>query len=214
MGPKQKNEPGGTRAPDLQVERDPASSPAEHHMVGPAALKGLAHPLRVQLLTALNDRGSATASQLAAALGESSGSTSYHLRQLHRHGFVEEDPDAGTGRERYWIPRRGGWDLPVFDLLEDTANVAAIDLVLREQLLADQRRQLTAIAQAPHWPAKWRDAMTRHDAVISLNADQTLQLIEELEAVIRRYQKLPAGPGARRVALLLSTLPTEHEVEK
>src|SRR6478609_4808175 len=80
-----------------------SSSP---HVVGPPALKGLAHPLRLKLLAELNARGSATASQLGTALGESSGSTSYHLRQLHRHGFVEEDVEQGTGRERVWIPRR------------------------------------------------------------------------------------------------------------
>jgi len=183
------------------------------HTVGPAALKGLAHPLRVQLLTALNDRGSATASQLTAELGASSGATSYHLRQLHRHGFIEEDPDAGSGRERYWIPRRGGWDLPVLDLAEDSTNAAAIDLVLREQLLADQRRQLAAVAKAPSWPAEWRTAISRHEAVVSLNATQTRAMIDELDAVIRRYQRLAAGPRARRVALLLNTIPTEHEVD-
>lgn len=185
-----------------------------HHTVGPAALKGLAHPLRVQLLVALNDRGSATASQLAAELGESSGATSYHLRQLHRHGFVEEDPDAGSGRERVWIPRRGGWDLPVLDLAQDAANAAAIDLVMREQLLADQRRQLTAMAQAPGWPAEWRNAISRHEAVLSLNAAQARELIDEFDAVIRRYQQRSAGPSARRVAVLLTTIPTEHEVDR
>jgi DNA-binding transcriptional ArsR family regulator len=196
--------------PPDPVPQEPATQ--AHHVVGPAALKGLAHPLRMQLLTALNDRGSATASQLAEALGESSGSTSYHLRQLHRHGFIEEDPQAGSGRERYWMPRRGGWNLPVLDLVQDATNAAAIDLVLREQLRADQDRQLTAVAQAPGWPAEWRDAVSRHEAVLSLNAAQTRQLIDELDAVIRRYQAMTAGPAARRVAVILNTLPTEHQV--
>ena len=52
------------------------------------ALRALAHPLRVQLFSALTSFGPATASALAARLGESSGSTSYHLRQLEKHGFV------------------------------------------------------------------------------------------------------------------------------
>ncbi|WP_051264987.1 ArsR/SmtB family transcription factor [Nakamurella lactea] len=218
---------GDQAPPDLRIvpPSDPASDqgrdqPAadqhqpDQHTVGPAALKGLAHPLRLQLLAALNDRGSATASQLAAALGESSGATSYHLRQLHRHGFVEEDPDAGSGRERYWIPRRGGWDLPVLDLAQDAANAAAIDLVMHEQLVADQRRQLAALASAPGWPAEWRNAISRHEAVLSLDAGQTRRMIDELDAVIRRYLALPPGPGARRVAVLLNTLPTDHEVDR
>src|SRR5690242_18100440 len=66
------------------------------------SLRGLAHPLRMQLLDALRFGGPATASQLAEKLGESSGATSYHLRQLAAHGFVADDPERGKGRERWW----------------------------------------------------------------------------------------------------------------
>ena len=51
------------------------------------SLKALAHPLRVQILDTLSTYGQFTASGLAERLGESSGATSYHLRQLERHGF-------------------------------------------------------------------------------------------------------------------------------
>ena len=66
------------------------------------ALRALAHPLRVRLHAALRAHGPATASMLAERLGESSGATSYHLRVLARHGFVEEDTSRGTARERWW----------------------------------------------------------------------------------------------------------------
>ncbi len=69
------------------------------------SLRGLAHPLRMQLLDALRNNGPATASQLGARLGESSGATSYHLRQLAAHGFVEDAPGtarAGSGGGRRW----------------------------------------------------------------------------------------------------------------
>lgn len=56
----------------------------------------------MQLLDALRQRGPATASQLAQRLGESSGATSYHLRQLAAHGFVEDAPEQGKGWERWW----------------------------------------------------------------------------------------------------------------
>ena len=81
-------------------------------IVDASALKGLAHPLRMAILESLETRGRATASMLAADLGESSGATSYHLRQLFRHGFVEEVPDHGNARERWWRPVTGGWSLP------------------------------------------------------------------------------------------------------
>ena len=67
----------------------------------PAAVRALAHPLRLQLLDLLRFDGPSTATALGRRLGESSGSTSYHLRQLARYGFIEE-PEARGGRERVW----------------------------------------------------------------------------------------------------------------
>ena len=64
------------------------------------ALIALAHPLRVQLRNELRIAGPATASQLARRFGESSGATSYHLRMLARHGFIEPEDGRGTARER------------------------------------------------------------------------------------------------------------------
>ena len=80
-------------------ERTPQERP--QRVLDVVALKALAHPLRTQLWDALM-AGPATASQLAERLGESSGLTSYHLRQLARHGFIEEVPGRGTGREKFW----------------------------------------------------------------------------------------------------------------
>ena len=66
-----------------------------------AAVRALAHPLRLQLLDLLRFEGPSTATLLGRQVGESSGSTSYHLRQLARYGFIEEAPGRG-GRERWW----------------------------------------------------------------------------------------------------------------
>ena len=65
------------------------------------AVRALAHPLRLRLLDELRFGGPATATLLAHRVGESSGATSYHLRQLARHGYVEEAEPRG-GRERWW----------------------------------------------------------------------------------------------------------------
>ena len=77
--------------------------------VEPRTLRGrevraLAHPLRLRMLEALREEP-ATASILARRLNESTGATSYHLRELARHGFIEEEPDRGTARERWWRRR-------------------------------------------------------------------------------------------------------------
>ncbi|MBW8766480.1 MAG: helix-turn-helix transcriptional regulator, partial [Geodermatophilales bacterium] len=66
----------------------------------------------MSLLAALRMDGPSTATHLAERLGESSGSTSYHLRQLAAFGFVEEVPGEGDGRERWWRARHRStrWD--------------------------------------------------------------------------------------------------------
>jgi DNA-binding transcriptional ArsR family regulator len=69
------------------------------------AMRALSHPLRLELLDRLRTDGPATASLLAERIGESSGATSYHLRQLARYGFVEEDVRDAKGRERWWRHR-------------------------------------------------------------------------------------------------------------
>ena len=67
-------------------------------------IRALAHPLRLRLLELLRE-GPSTASILARRLNESTGATSYHLRELHRFGFLDEDSERGRGRERWWRRR-------------------------------------------------------------------------------------------------------------
>ena len=67
----------------------------------PLQLRALSHPVRLRMLGLLRAEGPATATGLATRLGLNSGATSYHLRQLATHGFVEDDDSRGDGRERW-----------------------------------------------------------------------------------------------------------------
>src|SRR5262245_30940248 len=82
----------------------------------------IAHPVRFRIWEVLRE-GPSTASRLARRLGESRGSTSYHLRFLARAGAIEELPDEGTARERWW--RRP--DPMVVAHIEDDAEAREID---------------------------------------------------------------------------------------
>ncbi len=93
------------------------------------SLKALAHPLRVALLHALTTHGAQTATALGQRLGESSGSTSYHLRQLERAGFVREVEGRGTARERWWERAVGEvdvWTPELAAMQEGRAAAAAV----------------------------------------------------------------------------------------
>src|SRR3954453_14900412 len=68
-----------------------------------AALKALAHPLRVQILRTLELRKQERVTGLAQELGERTGAVSYHLRQLARAGLAgggdAHEPEDGVAEE-------------------------------------------------------------------------------------------------------------------
>jgi DNA-binding transcriptional ArsR family regulator len=67
-----------------------------------ALYRTLAHPLRGQILQYLGRHGEANSTALARHLGESTGTTSYHLRKLAELNLIEEIREKSGGRERWW----------------------------------------------------------------------------------------------------------------
>src|ERR1700733_12173886 len=92
----------------------------------PKALRALAHPIRLSLMGLLRTEGPLTATKAAALLGESSASTSFHLRQLAKYGLVEET-GGGKGRERPWRATAMFTNLP--DVAENPELAVAADLL-------------------------------------------------------------------------------------
>src|SRR3984957_6671525 len=78
----------------------------------PKALRALAHPIRLSLMAVLRSQGPLTATRAGELLGESSASTSFHLRQLAKYGLVEE-AGGGHGRERPWLNLQAVSRMPV-----------------------------------------------------------------------------------------------------
>lgn len=173
-------------------------------------LRAFAHPLRMKLLGKLRVDGPATASELGRHLGESSGSTSYHLRQLERFGFVVDDADQPSKRERRW---RAAHDITTWysgDFAGSEAGRAA-DRVIREQQL---RHLLDRVerwqAEQHEWSPEWLDAAGHSDLPLFLRSEDVKTLTDELEAVITRYVENPRpadDPDAAHVSLHLLTIP-------
>ncbi|MFJ3924932.1 ArsR/SmtB family transcription factor [Streptomyces sp. NPDC090022] len=171
------------------------------------SLRGLAHPLRIRLLSALRHHGPATASRLAERLGESSGATSYHLRQLAAHGFVVDAPERGKGRERWW---RAAHDGTLFDenLIHDPdpAVRGAADVFLQQVASIHAQELNRWLGGAQHWPLAWRRGSDLSDFTLRLGPEQALDLIHQLHAVIDSFRdRVPDGvpdgdaPGAEGV---------------
>ncbi|TFV65361.1 UNVERIFIED_ORG: MarR family transcriptional regulator [Bacillus sp. AZ43] len=171
------------------------------------ALKALAHPLRMSLLAALRADGPSTASRLAERLGESSGATSYHLRQLAGFGFVEEVPDEGNGRERWWraLHRSTRWDSEEF--LGRPGGRELVD-ELNDRVVAQQHRMLAAFAaESDRLDDEWRSAASLNDWTLSLSPARARELIDELNDVVQRWRDEREEPGQPKVHVLLDLFP-------
>lgn len=172
------------------------------------ALRALAHPLRVQLFSALTSFGPATASALAARLGESSGATSYHLRQLEKHGFVREDTSRGNGRDRWWERTPGAIELLTPELADSEAGRAAGELVESEFQRLEQERFAAFWRSRYSLEPVWRDAAAIASANLVLTAGELRRFGREFEALVARYRGRDAtDPARRRVDVHLRAFP-------
>ncbi|MCU1440598.1 MAG: hypothetical protein JWP85_1595 [Rhodoglobus sp.] len=175
------------------------------------SLKALAHPLRVEILDTLSTYGQFTASGLAERLGESSGATSYHLRQLERHGFVREVEGKGTGRERWWERVPGGITLSAAGLEDTPAARAATKTVMRQwernrsALLTDfQERGYDELTP------EWLESTTVSTVNLRLTREQLKEVVDlwtkYSDEILDKYRG-QNPPGSRPVQLHFNAFP-------
>ena len=172
------------------------------------SLRGLAHPLRLKMLTMLREDGPATATLLAERLRQSTGVTSYHLRQLAQHGFVVEDPERGAGRERWWKAAHWG-TLLAGEVVRQAPVEAEVYMRAVAALYADRMEHWLS-----EWPAlgdEWEDGATLSDMRFRLTPAEAAALKRELSEVIERYRHdhpdEPGTPGTQRVVLQWQLMP-------
>src|SRR5580693_3173939 len=119
------------------------------------ALRAYAHPVRLKLVALLRTEGPLTATRAGELLGESSGTCSFHLRQLAKYGVVEE-AGGGTGREKPWRATAMFTNLPaVTDSPELAAAAGLVGSALAERYFEHVRRWLDAV---PDEPPEWQEA--------------------------------------------------------
>lgn len=197
----------------------PASfDPARDLMLTPRRLRGLVHPIRVRLLYLLETDGPATASQLARRIGESSGTTSYHLRTLAELGFVEDDPDHGNGRDRWWRAafRRSAFSLRSPDDPGDAETIALSHQYMRLTVDEHYRRMLAMVDSIPE-RADDLPAMgyTFADIAVELTPQEMRALAQEVTAVVHKYRRepgaAPKGGGAERAGFHFQILPADGD---
>jgi DNA-binding transcriptional ArsR family regulator len=161
-----------------------------------------AHPTRFRLFELLAE-GPSTASRLARRLGESSGSTSYHLRMLARAGAIFDDPTLGTRRERWWRRPESFVLIPTDADPEGRAISARMFGILFARDEETRRRFVTReVSAAWHEAAfvgNWFVLLTPQEA-----ADLALELLARVDEV--RARRDPP-PGSDRALVSISVLP-------
>jgi predicted transcriptional regulator len=175
------------------------------------ALRALAHPLRTRLLGQLRLNGPATASQLGRVVDESSGATSYHLRQLAAYGFVEEVEGRGNARERWWRARHRMTSWEASDVLAQDGGIEVQDEMTRQELAGHARVLQAWQSQKASLDPAWTAAASLSDYALRLRPDLARELAQELHAVMSRW--LDAHPadkpadGTDLVGVLIDIVP-------
>lgn len=178
-------------------------------MGGPDVLKALAHPLRQRILEHLHIEGPATSTTLAQALGENTGTLSYHLRQLESAGLIDDIPERASGRERWWRaipnldirrPRRASLapeDAAVLDAFED--QQFADDMELAGRYL-ERRGEFGVWAQGSR-------------SMQHMTVEELQQFHDGYLELLRRFghNVEDAPPDARPIVLRWFALPFEPE---
>jgi hypothetical protein len=183
----------------------------ETRLADPRALRAYAHPVRMKLVGLLRTEGPLTATRAANLLGESSGTCSFHLRQLAKYGLVEE-AGGGTGREKPW---QATTTSTTWDATGGTPEVAAAASLLNTVIAEGYFEQLMRWLEArPNQPAEWQQANWLGDRILWVNAEELDELgrkvLELVDGYFERQLKPELRPpDARLVSYLHLAFPND-----
>jgi DNA-binding transcriptional ArsR family regulator len=174
-------------------------------------MRALAHPARLAILEHLTSTDAvATATEVAEVAGLSPSATSYHLRELAKHGLVEEAPSRGDGRERVWRGALAGFSIDAGH--KPSPDVAAAERELVDQFLArDDERLRRWRERAPEEPVEWHSAAMVSESILLLTAEELRQLNESVLALLEPYKRrnraADAPPDARVATVQYRAVP-------
>lgn len=173
-----------------------------------ALYQTLTNPVRLRILNYLRHYREANSTSVAKALGESTGTTSYHLRKLAESHLIEEIPERSAGRERWWRvlpldhrPAGPGERTPTEE--------SALRQLRAQQLSADIQLALQAELDFSG-PGGWVQGSR---AGCYMTRAELLEFYDEYMALLLKYghSQEDAPEGARLMALRFFALPQPDE---
>ena len=177
----------------------------------PQAMRALAHPVRLAILSHLQRNGPATATALSPHVGATPSVTSWHLRHLAGFGLVTDaDPDEvpGDRRQRWWKAKARGFSVTMGDDPESQLAARA----LGEQLAMAAQQQVNAWITdvGPTLPSQWQQVAGTSNTSVPLTPDELEELSGRIDELIAPYvhrAEADAPAGARIVRILRHYLP-------
>jgi DNA-binding transcriptional ArsR family regulator len=182
----------------------------------PQAMRALAHPVRLAILSFLQRNGPATATVLSPHVGATPSVTSWHLRHLAGFGLVTDaDPDEvpGDRRQRWWKAKARGFSVSAGEDPESTAAAR----VLGNQLAAVAQQQVNdwVTDVAPGLPGEWARASGISNTSVPLTSEELTRLSAQIDELIAPYvhrAEADAPAGARVVRILRHYLPSASDL--
>ena len=171
----------------------------------PQAMRALAHPVRLAVLTFLQRNGPATATVLAPHVGATPSVTSWHLRHLATYGLVIDAPAEevpGDRRQRWWKAVARGFRFE----MTDSSGMALSDQMYLEA--RDQAERWMAETR-PHLEIEWLRRSGLSNTTVRLTVEELAAIaaqIDEMLAPFVHRQDIPEG--ARNVRILRNYLPS------
>ena len=149
----------------------------------PRQLRALTHPIRLRMLGLLRTEGPATSTGLAQRLELNTGLTSYHLRQLAEHGFIEEEAARGSGRERWWraTATTTRTESPEMD---DVEAVDAHQAFLQAVATVHAETMQRGVEELALVPADWQRASTFSDWTFRLTPARARALVDHIQGFL------------------------------
>lgn len=164
----------------------------------------MAHPIRFRIFEVLRE-GPSTASRLGRRLGESSGTASYHLRFLHRAGAIEEAPELGTKRERWW---RRPDELQLVPTDDDREGRAITERMFAIFFARDAETRHRFIAAMPELAADWHEGAFVGNWQVMMTPREASELGARILPLIDDFRRRGTPPeGASEALISISVLP-------
>jgi predicted ArsR family transcriptional regulator len=163
-------------------------------LTDPRALRAVAHPTRLKLISLLRRLGPLTATQAGDHIGESPAGCSFHLRTLAKWGLVEE-AGGGRGRERPWQATAHGHSWAVHGPSDEVDEAG--DLLTRVVVERWFEDVLTWVDRRQEEPREWSEAASLSDHMISVTPAELEDLERRIGELLAPYMSRVGDPDSQ-----------------